>query len=126
MTNVKTSTVYQAQAGDGFRNKRMRRTNSYFNTPEEAVSEALAMKEKMDLTYKNEIEWDYDRKITGSVEKMKILKGYLVDDEGPKVFYLQISSFELQKEYRIVLPKNPQKVSSKDKKVITRVTKLYM
>ncbi|MBD8069535.1 hypothetical protein [Bacillus sp. PS06] len=119
------STVYQAQAGDGVRKKRLKRPNSFFNTPEEAVSEALALKEKMDTTYKNEIEWDYKWKMTGSSEKMKILKGYLGGDRESIAFYLQIISVEFQEEYAVVKPIKPKKVTAKDKKVITKVTKLY-
>jgi hypothetical protein len=121
-----TSMVYQAQAGDGVKKKRLKRPNSFFNTPEEAVSEALALKEKMDLTYKNEIEWDYKWKMTGSSEKMKILKGYLGGDKETIAFYLQITSLELQDEYKVGTPIKPKKVTAKDKKVMTKVTKLYV
>ncbi|MBM7662700.1 hypothetical protein JOC85_003510 [Bacillus mesophilus] len=119
-----TSMVYQAQAGDGFKEKSVKRTNSFFNTLEEAVSEALALKEKMDTTYKNKIEWDYKMKITSSQNKMKILKGYLAGDKKSKAFYLQIKLVELQEEFGVVAPKKPKKISVKDKKVMTNVTKV--
>lgn len=103
----------------------MNRSNSFFNTPQDAISEALALKEKMDSRYKNEIEWDYESKLSGSVEKVKILKGYLGGDKDSKAFYLQITSVELQENCSVVKPIMPKKVSSKDKKVITKVTKLF-
>ncbi|WP_456276847.1 hypothetical protein [Bacillus sp. AK128] len=119
-----TSMVYQAKAGDGVKEKSLKRPNSFFNTLEEAVSEALALKEKMDSTYKNKIEWDYNSKIQNSKNKLKILKGYLAGDKESKAFYLQINLVELQKEYSVVTPKKPKKMTGKDKKVITNVTKL--
>lgn len=124
MTNM-TNMVYQAQAGDGFKKKGLKRTNSYFNTPQEAIAEALALKEKMDSIYKNEIEWDYNREITGSTEKMKILRGYLGGDKKSKAFYIQILSVKQKEEFNVVTPIKPKNVSSKDKKVMTNVIKLF-
>lgn len=117
--------VYQAQVADGFRKKGIKRLNTFFKTPQEAVSEALSLKEKIDSTYNNKIEWDYTKKITGSFEKMRILKGYLGGDEKSNAFYLQITSVELPNECSVKTPIKPKKVSTKDKKVITKVTQLF-
>ncbi|QOR68790.1 hypothetical protein IM538_02460 [Cytobacillus suaedae] len=118
--------VYQVHVGDGFKKKRMKRTNSFFKTPGEAISEALAFKEKMDVTYQNEIIWDYTSKVKGTVEKMKILKGYLKGDKKTDPFYLQITSVELLDEYNVVTPRKPKKITTKDKKVVTQATKLFV
>jgi hypothetical protein len=120
-----TSMLYQAKAGDGFKKTGIKRTNSFFNTPKEAVSEALALKEKMDVTYKNEIQWDYNGEITGSPEKMNILRGYLGGDRETKPFYLQIVSISPKEKVSIVSPIKTKNLTPKDKKVITKVVKLF-
>ncbi|MDC3424111.1 hypothetical protein NC797_06265 [Aquibacillus sp. 3ASR75-11] len=120
-----TSNLYQAKAGDGFKMTGMNRRNSFFSTPKEAVSEALALKEKMDKRYENGIEWDYNGKMTGSTNKMKILRGYLNGDRESVAFYLQIVTVKNQKEkVSVVSPKKPKTVSSKDKEVLNKVIKL--
>ncbi|MDC3414021.1 hypothetical protein [Terrihalobacillus insolitus] len=120
-----TSNLYQAKAGDGFKMTGMKRRNSFFSTPKEAVSEALALKEKMDQRYENGIEWDYNGKMTGSTNKMKILRGYLNGDRESVAFYLQIVTVKNQKEkVSVVSPKKPKTVSSKDKEVLNKVIKL--
>ncbi|WP_407271830.1 hypothetical protein [Radiobacillus sp. PE A8.2] len=116
--------LYQAKAGDGFKMK-VNRRNSFFNTPKEAVSEALAWKEKMDERYNNLIEWDYNGKMAGSVSKFKFLKGYLKGDRKSTPFYLQIVTVDNEKdELNAVSPKEPTTVSTKDKKMLNKVVKL--
>ncbi|MEQ6377080.1 hypothetical protein RZN22_08330 [Bacillaceae bacterium S4-13-58] len=117
--------LYHVNAGDGLKLKGMHRKNSFFNTPKEAVSEAFALKERLDLKYDHEIEWDYDGKFTGSVRKVKILKGYLHGDRKTDPFYLQILKVEAKKEeLSVVAPKKPKKFTSKDQKVENKVMKL--
>ncbi|WP_226036870.1 hypothetical protein [Aquibacillus saliphilus] len=117
--------LYQAKAGDGFKKEGLNRKNTFFNTPTEAVSEALALKEKMDQRYENEIEWDYSGEMTGPVKKIKILRGYLDGDRKSKPFYLQIVTVENQTEQlNVVSAKKPKKVTTKDKKVLNKVVKL--
>lgn len=120
-----TVMVYQARIGDGFRKKGFKRINSYFNTPQEAVSEALALKDKMDSIYENKIEWDYTGEIKGDSENLKILRGYLSGDKKSKPFYLQISTVKPQKGYSIVDPREPKKMTQKYKKVMKNVTKIF-
>ncbi|MFC0472395.1 hypothetical protein ACFFHM_18380 [Halalkalibacter kiskunsagensis] len=120
-----TSTIYQAKAGDGFKKTGLKRTNSFFNTPREAVSEALALKEQMDLTYDNKIEWDYNGKITGSNKKLNFLRGYLGGDKETKPFYLQIVSVESPKKARKGSPIEAKKLTSNDKKVLKKVVQLF-
>jgi hypothetical protein len=122
MTNM-ASTIYQARAGDGFKKKGMKRTDSFFSTLQEAVSEVLALKEKMDSTYKNEIQWDYNGEITGSSKKMNILKGYLGGDKETNPFYLQIVSVEQKEKVSTVSPFKAKNLTPKDKKVINKVVK---
>jgi hypothetical protein len=117
------TSVYQARAGDGFRKKGLKRANSFFSTPEDAISEVLALKEKMDLSYKNEIEWDYNGEITGTSEKMKILRGYLGGDRKSDAFFLQIVSVEQEEGLNTVPPVMPKKLTTRDKKVISKVKK---
>ncbi len=116
-----TSMFYQAKAGDGFQKKGLKRTNFFFSTAQEAVSEVLALKERMDVTYKNDIQWDYNGEITGSSKKMKILRGYLGGDQDTNPFYLQIVSTEQSTEVKTITPSKPKKLSTKYKKVIKRV-----
>lgn len=120
---TKKNSVYQVKVGDGVKKKSLSRKNSYFNTPQEAISEALAFKEKMDSEYSNEIEWDYKKGITGSSQKMKILSGYLGGDKNTKPFYLQILTVALKKDFSLVQPFKPKKISVKDKKVLNNVSK---
>ena len=121
-----TVIAYQAQVADGIRKKGIKRMNSFFKTPEEAVEEALSLKEKLDSRYNNEIKWDYSKNITGTLEKMKILRGYLGGDENSSAFYLQITSSEIQKDLKLATPSKPSRLSSKDKKVITKVAKIFI
>lgn len=120
MTNM-TSMLYQAKAGDGFRKKGVRRTNAFFNTLQEAVSEAFALKEKMDVTYKHEIQWDYTKEVTGSTSKMNILKGYLGGNKETKPFYLQIISVNSDETIDTNYSKKTKDLSDKDKKVLKKV-----
>ncbi|MDL4841229.1 hypothetical protein [Aquibacillus rhizosphaerae] len=121
-----TSMLYQAKAGDGFKMRGMNRRNSFFKTPKEAVSEALALKEKMDKRYENDIEWDYNGEMTSSANRMKFLKGYLGGDRKSKPFYLQIVTVDNQEDgFSVVSPKKPRTVTAKDKKVLNKVIKLF-
>ena len=115
-----TSMLYQAKAGDGFRKKGVRRTDAFFNTLQEAVSEAFALKEKMDVTYKHEIQWDYTRDVTGSSSKMKILKGYLAGNRETQPFYLQIISVISDESMNPNASKKPKSLSAKDKKILKK------
>jgi hypothetical protein len=115
--------LYQAKAGDGSKKKGLRRTQSYFMTPEDALSEAFALKEKMDSRYKNEIEWDYQGAFTGTSEKMKILKGYLKGNRQTTPFYLEILSVDNIDKIKPVSPIKPKSVTKDDKKVLTKVMK---
>jgi hypothetical protein len=117
--------IYQAKAGDGFKKKGLKRTNSFFNTPQEAVSEALALKEQMDTTYDNKIEWDYNGKITGSFKKLNFLRGYLGGDRETKPFYLQIVSVESKEIVRKNSPIEAKKLTSNDKKMFKKVVQLF-
>lgn len=117
-----TNLLYQARAGDGFRKRGLKR-DTYFRTAEDAISEVLALKEKMDTKYNNEIAWDYAGDITGSSEKMKILKGYLGGDKKTDPFFLQIVSVEENDGANIDQPIQPKKLSTKDKKVINKAIK---
>ncbi|WP_332695044.1 hypothetical protein [Halalkalibacter lacteus] len=120
-----TSIIYQAKAGDGFKKQGLKRTNSFFNTPQEAVSEALALKEQMDTTYDNKIEWDYNGKITGSYAKMNFLRGYLGGDRKTKPFYLQIVSLESNEKVSKGSPIEAKKLNTYEKKVIKKVINLF-
>jgi hypothetical protein len=120
-----TGILYQAKAGDAIKKKWLKRTNSFFNTPQEAVSEALALKEKMDTTYENGIQWDYNAKITGSSEKMNILKGYLDGDRESKPFYLQIVKVMTKEKVSSASPFKPKKITAEDKKVLKKVIRLF-
>jgi hypothetical protein len=114
---------YQAKAGDGSKKKGLRRTKSYFDTPEDALSEAFALKEKMDSRYKNQIEWDYQGAFTGTSEKMKILKGYLKGNRKTTPFYLEILSVDSAEKIKPVSPIKPKSVTKDDQKVLTKVMK---
>ncbi|MDE3838867.1 hypothetical protein C0966_05680 [Bacillus methanolicus] len=119
-----TIKLYQAKAGDGIKKRGIKRSDSFFRTPEEAVSEALGLKERIDKKYKNEIKWDYDGKITGSIKKMKILRGYLDGNRESLPFYLEILSIE-QKDVPTVSPLKPKKMSVEDQKVLDSVVRLF-
>ncbi|QDP41186.1 hypothetical protein [Radiobacillus deserti] len=120
-----TAYLYQARAGDGIKMKGLKRKNSFFNTPEEAVSEALALKENMDKRYKHGIQWDYKGKMAGTVKKFKFLRGYLEGDRETPPFYLQIIKVEnKQDELQAIPPNKPKKVTQKDKTVMNRVLKV--
>jgi hypothetical protein len=116
--------LYQAKAGDGNMKKGMRRTQSFFTTPQDAVSEALALKERMDSRYANEIEWDYKSEFTGTADKMKILRGYLKGNRESTPFYLEILSVENSEKIKPVSPIKPKIVSKEDKKVLNKFIKL--
>ncbi|MRH42115.1 hypothetical protein GH741_05425 [Aquibacillus halophilus] len=118
-----TGMLYQAKIGDGFKKKGLNRRGTFFKTPKEAVSEALALKESIDQTYKNGIEWDYNGKMTGSVKKVKILRGFLNGDRESEPFYLQILTVKKEKS-SAVTPKKPKTVTTKDKKVLDKVMEL--
>ncbi|WP_079509304.1 hypothetical protein [Mesobacillus jeotgali] len=116
-------TLYQAKAGDGSKKKGLRRTKSFFSTPEDALLEAFALKEKMDKRYENEIEWDYQGVFTGTTQKMKILKGYLKGNRESTPFYLEIQSVENNDKIKPVSPFQPKSVTKDDKKILTKVMK---
>jgi hypothetical protein len=120
-----TSKLYQAKAGDGLRKKGMKRADTFFNTPLEAASEALSIKEKMDAKYQNEIQWDYEAAITGSREKMKILRGYLAGNRKTNPFYLEILSVETSKEVSAVSPLKPKSITNDDQKMLDHVHQLF-
>lgn len=115
--------LYQAKAGDGKKKKGLWRTKSYFTSPNEAVSEALALKERMDSRYSNEIEWDYQSVFTGKTDKMKILKGYLNGDRESTPFYLEILCVNNSEKIDAVSPIKPKHISDQDKDIINRVVK---
>ncbi|MFC3885116.1 hypothetical protein ACFOU2_17235 [Bacillus songklensis] len=120
-----TVKVYQAKAGDGIKKAGMKRANSFFSTPQEAVSEALALKERLDAKYQNEIEWNYDGLITGSTKKLKILKGYLAGNRASNPFYLEILSHEPLNLIQIASPMKPKRLTSEDRKVLDRVEQFF-
>jgi hypothetical protein len=115
--------LYQAKAGDGFKKVGMKRSKSFFSTPQDAVSEAFALKEKMDSQYKNEIQWDYDCSIKGSADKLRILRGYLGGDRETDSFYLEISSIESIDDIQAVSPKKAKSLSTEEKKIVKKVKK---
>ncbi|WP_078380417.1 hypothetical protein [Sutcliffiella halmapala] len=117
-------TLYQARAGDGIKKRGLKRADTFFSTPQEAVIEALALKERMDHTYQNEIDWDYKAMLKGSTSKLKILKGYLGGNRESNPFYLEITSTENDK-VKPVSPIKPKNVSKEDKKVEKTVVKFY-
>ena len=121
-----TSILYQAKVGDGFAKKGFTRKNSFFKTPKEAFSEALALKERIDKKYKNKIEWDYNGMMKGSAKKVKILRGFLNGNRKSEPFYLQILTLDNEKENKdVVFPKKPQKLSAKDKQLLKTVANLF-
>ncbi|MFD1737498.1 hypothetical protein ACFSCX_13135 [Bacillus salitolerans] len=118
-----TELVYQAKAGDGYLKKGMKRTNTFFMSAQEAVAEALALKEKMDKKYKNEIQWDYNTKLSRSSKTVNILKGYLGGVRETSPFYLQIVCMEQDQDYDISTPIKPKKMNKNDKEVVNKVVK---
>lgn len=120
-----TVLLYQAKVADGIKKKGLKRMDSFFLTPEEAVSEALSLKERIDRRYGNEIQWDYNAKMTGTKDKLKILRGYLNGNRETNPFYLEIFSSEQKKNKGTIPPIIPSKVSSEDQRVIDHVTQLF-
>ncbi|RSD26123.1 hypothetical protein [Mesobacillus subterraneus] len=116
--------LYQAKAGDGSKKKGLRRTKSYFTTPEEAVSEAFALKGEMDSRYANEIEWDYKGSITGKSDKLKFLKGYLNGNKESTAFYLEILRVEHDEQIVPASPIKPKSVTKEDRKVFKKVVEM--
>jgi hypothetical protein len=118
--------LYQARAGDGVNMSTLKRINTFFGTPQDAIAEALCLKEKMDTKYNEQIQWDFDGKITGSSEKVKILKGYLGGDRKSHPFYLEVQSSEQLKDVPTVSPLKYKKgLSAKEKKVIKKAELLF-
>lgn len=117
---------YQAKAGDGINKSTLKRVNTFFSTPQDAITEALYLKEKMDFKYEKHIQWDFDAKITGSMEKIKILKGYLDGDRKTNPFYLEILSSEQKKDIPIATPlKNKKSFTNNELKMIENVGLLF-
>ncbi|MCH1626307.1 hypothetical protein [Fredinandcohnia quinoae] len=115
---------YQAKAGDGVRKKGMRRADTYFSTPEEAASEAISLKARLDNLYENQIQWDYEGQMTGDSKRLKILRGYLGGNRKSNPFYLEILSSELSK----CNPASPiiqKKLTKQDQMVIDNVIKKF-
>jgi hypothetical protein len=123
MTNM-TNVLFQARAGDGLKKRGLKRADTFLKTAEEAVSEALGLKERMDHTYKNDITWDYGEMLKGSTNKVKILKGYLGGDRTTNPFYLEISTTE-NDERKAVAPIKPKNISKEDKKILKNVVRFY-
>jgi hypothetical protein len=118
--------LYQARAGDGVNMSTLKRMNTFFGTPQDAIAEALCLKEKMDAKYNEKIQWDFEGKITGSSEKVKILKGYLDGDRKSHPFYLEVQSSEQLKDVPTVSPlKGKKGLSTKEKKVIKKAETLF-
>jgi hypothetical protein len=118
--------LYQARAGDGVNMSTLKRMNTFFCTPKDAIAEALCLKEKMDAKYNEKIQWDFEGKITGSSEKVKILKGYLDGDRKSHPFYLEVQSSEQLKDVPTVSPlKGKKGLSAKEKKVIKKAETLF-
>lgn len=115
--------VYQAKAGDGYKKVGMKRANSFFSTPQDAVSEALALKEKIDSRYKNEIEWEYDGSFVGSDERLRILRGYLGGNRSSGSFYLEISSMLLEDDIKVVSPRKPKNLTKEEQKLANKIKK---
>lgn len=121
-----TVTLYQAKVGDGVNMSTLKRMNTFFETPKDAISEALCLKEKIDTKYNKKIQWDFDGKVTGSNEKIKILKGYLDGDRKSHPFYLEVQSSEQLKDVPTVSPlKGKKSLSAKEKKVIKSAEHLF-
>lgn len=115
---------YQAKAGDGLKKRGLKRSDTFLETAEDAVSEALGLKERMDKTYKNNITWDYEERMKGSTGKVKILKGYLDGDKSSNPFYLEISTLESADKIAVA-PIKPKTISKQDKKVLKNVISFY-
>ena len=118
--------MYQAKAGDGVNKSTLKRMNTFFSTPQEAIAEALCLKAKMDTKYHEQIQWDFEGKITGSKEKVKILKGYLDGDRKTHPFYLEVQASEQLKDVPTVSPLKVKKgLSAKEKKVVKKAENLF-
>jgi hypothetical protein len=119
-----TKKLYQAKAGDGANKSTLKRMNKFFKSPQDAIVEALYLKEKMDEKYNKEIQWDYDGKITGTKEKAKILKGYLRGNRKSNPFYLEVLSSEQSKDVTPVTPLKYKKDLSENDLQVMKSTKL--
>ncbi|HWO75117.1 MAG TPA: hypothetical protein VNM69_04255 [Bacillus sp. (in: firmicutes)] len=120
-----TSSLYQAKVGDGIKQKGIKRTDSLFSSPKEAITEAFALKKKIDGQYNHKIEWDYDGEITGTSSNLKILKGYLNGDQESHAFYLQILSIKKSDKHSVISPIQPSQLSAKDQKALDNAVKWY-
>ncbi|WML44439.1 hypothetical protein [Neobacillus sp. PS3-40] len=121
-----TVKLYQARAGDGVNMSTLKRMNTFFGTPQDAIAEALCLKEKIDAKYNKKVQWDYEAKITGKSEKFKILKGYLDGDRKSHPFYLEVQSSEQLKNVPTVSPMKVKKsLSDKDLKVIKNAEHIF-
>ena len=121
-----TVKLYQARAGDGVNMSTLKRINTFFGTPQDAIAEALCLKEKIDAKYNKKIQWDYEAKITSKNEKVKILKGYLDGDRKSHPFYLEVQSSEQLKNVPTVSPLKVKKgLSAKELKVVKNAEHLF-
>ena len=121
-----TVKLYQARAGDGVNMSTLKRINTFFGTPQDAIAEALCLKEKIDAKYNKKIQWDYEAKITSKNEKVKILKGYLDGDRKSHPFYLEVQSSEQLKNVPTVSPLKVKKgLSAKELKVVKNAEQLF-
>lgn len=116
--------LYQAKAGDGIKKKSMRRANKYFSTAEEAASEAISLKARLDKLYENEIQWDYESQMTGDNRKLKILRGYLGGNRQTHPFYLEILSSELS-NCNPATPVIQKKMTKQEQMIIDNVIKKF-
>jgi hypothetical protein len=117
---------YQAKVGDGVNMSTVKRLNTFFSTPQDAIAEALCLKEKMDSKYEKNIKWDFEGKITESKGKMKILKGYLNGDRKTHPFYLEVQSSEQKKDIPTATPlKNKKSPSKKELKMAEKAELLF-
>ncbi|MCM3616005.1 hypothetical protein M3936_00285 [Sutcliffiella horikoshii] len=119
-----TCLLFQAKAGDGIKKRGLKRSDTFLETAEDAVSEAFGLKERIDKTYKNNISWDYEESMKGSTTKIKILKGYLNGDKSSNPFYLEISTLEIA-DKTAVAPIKPKKISKQDKAIQKNVISFY-
>ena len=118
-------TIYQAKAGDGVKMKGLKRVDSFFETPEEAASEAFSLKARLDKLYDHNIQWDYKANMSGSLKKVKILRGYLNGNRKTNPFYLEIISTKKLKTSKTSSPIKPKKMSEDDQKIVKNVSNLF-